>query len=260
MQNFRNKSRTIIKDDVHCRHYYKDLAEVSQSEVHLLGQLLKVLQQSLHGTAGTHPGISNLMQEKRQKYYLPSIETFVRNWVRQFQICIQDKHISNIWTVPKKSASTKGIYCQNYRQVDVTRLSAQQLGDFRDAHLLIQFSTPRQKTREKSIQTSWQDTPIYLHSSKQPKKRFRLPSYTRSSGITKHKFETSHNKTCANNQDPRAGPCHNQNIFEKAIGRIQETIAPIYTHCNLELQHHVPFQYFQYFQYTKHSISWQSAI
>ena len=44
MHYFRNKSRTIIKDDVLCRHYYKDLAEVSHSQVQLLGQLLKILQ------------------------------------------------------------------------------------------------------------------------------------------------------------------------------------------------------------------------
>ena len=33
----------------------------------------KVLQQSLHGTAGNHPGFSKMMQEFRQKCYLPSI-------------------------------------------------------------------------------------------------------------------------------------------------------------------------------------------
>ena len=98
----------------------------------------------------------------------------------------------------------------------------------------------------------------YNHQNRQ-KKRFRLPSYTRSSKNTKHKLETSHNKTCATNQDPRPGPCHNQNIFEKAIVRIQETMAPKYTYCNLELKHDLPFQYFPYFQYNKPSIQWQSS-
>ena len=59
------------------------------------GQLLKVLLQSLHGTAGKHPGISKMMQEIRQKYYFPSIATYVRNWVRDCEICIQDKRINN---------------------------------------------------------------------------------------------------------------------------------------------------------------------
>ena len=59
------------------------------------GQLLKVLLQSLHGTAGKHPGFWKMMQEIRQKYYFPSIATYVRNWVRDCEICIHDKSINN---------------------------------------------------------------------------------------------------------------------------------------------------------------------
>ena len=59
------------------------------------GQLLNVLLQSLHGTAGKHPGISKMMQEIRQKYYFPSIATYVRNWVLDCERCIQDKRINN---------------------------------------------------------------------------------------------------------------------------------------------------------------------
>ena len=65
------------------------------------GQLLKVLLQSLHGTAGKHPGISKMMQEIRQKYYFLSIETYVRNWVRDCEICIQDKRINNTRITPE---------------------------------------------------------------------------------------------------------------------------------------------------------------
>ena len=65
------------------------------------GQLLKVLLQSLHGTAGKHPGISKMMQEIRQKYYFPSIATYVRNWVRACEICIQDKRINNTRITPE---------------------------------------------------------------------------------------------------------------------------------------------------------------
>ena len=95
MQYSRNKKRIIIKDDILCRQYYNDLNEVSHLQVLLPGQLLKVLLQSLHGTAGKHPGISKMMQEIRQKYYFPSIATYVRNWVRDCEICIQDKRINN---------------------------------------------------------------------------------------------------------------------------------------------------------------------
>ena len=68
----------------------------SQSlQVLLPGQLLKVLLQSLHRGAGKHPGISKMIQEIRQKFYFPSIATYVRNWVHDCEICIQDKLINN---------------------------------------------------------------------------------------------------------------------------------------------------------------------
>ena len=77
-----NKKRIIIKDDILCRQYYNDLGKVSHLRVLLLGKLLRVLLQSLHGTAGKHPGILKMMQEIRQKYHFPSIATYIRNWVR----------------------------------------------------------------------------------------------------------------------------------------------------------------------------------
>ena len=36
-----------------------------------------------------------MTQEIRQKYNFPSIATYVRNWVRKSEICIQDKRINN---------------------------------------------------------------------------------------------------------------------------------------------------------------------
>ena len=97
----RNKKRIIIKDDILYRHYYNDIGEVSHLQVLLPGQILKVLLQSLHGTAGKHPGISKMMQEIRQKYYFPSIATYVRNWVHDCEICIQDKRIKNTRITPE---------------------------------------------------------------------------------------------------------------------------------------------------------------
>ena len=79
MHYSRNRKRIIIKDDILYRQYYNDIGEVSHLQVLLPGQLLKVLLQSLHGTAGKHPGISKMMQEINQKYYFPSIATYVRN-------------------------------------------------------------------------------------------------------------------------------------------------------------------------------------
>ena len=101
MHYSRNKKRIIVKDDILYRQYYNDLGEVSHLQVLLPGQLLKVLLQSLHGTAGKHPGISKMMQEIRQKYYFPSIATYVRNCVRDCEICIQDKRINNTRITPE---------------------------------------------------------------------------------------------------------------------------------------------------------------
>ena len=101
MHYSRNKRRIIIKDDILYRQYYNDTGEVSHLQVLLPGQLLKVLLQSLHGTAGKHPGISKMMQEIRQKYYFPSIATYVRNWVRDCEICIHDKRINNTRITPE---------------------------------------------------------------------------------------------------------------------------------------------------------------
>ena len=101
MNYSRNKKRIIIKDDILYRQYYNDIGEVSHLQVLLPGQLLKVLLQSLHGTAGKHPGISKMMQEIRQKYYFPSIATYVRNWVRDCEICIHDKRINNTRITPE---------------------------------------------------------------------------------------------------------------------------------------------------------------
>ena len=93
-----NMKRIIIKDDILYRQYYNDLGEVSHLQVLLPGQLLKVLLQSFHGTAGKHPGISKMMQEIRQKYYFLSIATYVRNWVRGCEIC---KPINNTRITPE---------------------------------------------------------------------------------------------------------------------------------------------------------------
>ena len=41
------------------------------------------------------------MQEIRQKYYFPSIATYVRIWVRDCEICIQDKRIKNTRITPE---------------------------------------------------------------------------------------------------------------------------------------------------------------
>ena len=64
-------------------------------------QLLKLFLQSVQGAAGKHPGISKIMQEIRQKCYFPSVAAYVRDWVRDCEICIQDKHGNYMRTSPE---------------------------------------------------------------------------------------------------------------------------------------------------------------
>ena len=91
----RSKKRIIITDDILCRQNCNDPGEVSHLKVLLSGHLLKVLLQSQHGTAGKQPCIAKMMQEIPQKYYFPSIATFLRICVHECEICIQDKRIKN---------------------------------------------------------------------------------------------------------------------------------------------------------------------
>ena len=101
MHYSRNKKRIIVKNDILYRQYYNDIGEVSHLQVLLPGQLFKVFLQSLHGTAGKHLGISKMLQEIRQKFHFPSSATYVRNWVRDCEICIQDKRINNARITPE---------------------------------------------------------------------------------------------------------------------------------------------------------------
>ena len=57
MHYSRNKKLIIIKDDILYRQYYNAIGELGHLQVLLPGQLLKVLLQSVHGTAGKYPGI-----------------------------------------------------------------------------------------------------------------------------------------------------------------------------------------------------------
>ena len=90
----RNTKRIIISNDILCRQNFNDFSEVSHLQVLLPEQLLKTLLQSLHGTTGKHAVISKMLQKIRQKYYFFSIATYVRNWVRDCELCIKDKRIS----------------------------------------------------------------------------------------------------------------------------------------------------------------------
>ena len=101
MNYSRNKKRIIVKDDKLCPQYYNDLGELGHLQVPLPGHLLKVLLQSLHGTARKQPGLFKMIEEFQQKCFFPSIATNVENWVRNCEIRFQNKRINNTRITPE---------------------------------------------------------------------------------------------------------------------------------------------------------------
>ena len=85
---FQNKERTIIKTNILCRKNFIDLGEVSHLQVHLLGQLHKVIMQSLHETAGKHPSILKKDARNATKFLLP----FKRNICQKLGPWLWNKH------------------------------------------------------------------------------------------------------------------------------------------------------------------------
>ena len=79
-----------------------------------------MLLQSLHGRAGRHPGISEVMQEIRKSYYFPSIATHVRNWVGEFEICIQHEDIYKTRITPELIHITEwDVGPEDFLQIDL---------------------------------------------------------------------------------------------------------------------------------------------
>ena len=109
MHYSRNKKRIVVRENLLCNQHYADLGEVNHLQVLLPGQLLKVLLQSLHWTAGKRPSRSKKMQETRQYCYFPSIALFVKIWVWECEICIQESRINNtrispnLYHIPKRN-------------------------------------------------------------------------------------------------------------------------------------------------------------
>ena len=101
MDYSRNKERTILKEDILYRQYYKEVVDINHLQVILPVQLFAAILKSLDGIASKHPGITEMMQQRRREYYFPSIAKYVRNWVQQCETCIKDKRINNMKLRPE---------------------------------------------------------------------------------------------------------------------------------------------------------------
>ena len=59
------------------------------------------LLRALHATAHKHPGISEMLQEIRQKYYYSDMAKHVKRWVEECDVCAKDKRVSNDSITPE---------------------------------------------------------------------------------------------------------------------------------------------------------------
>ena len=266
MHYSRNKKRIIIKDDILWRQYDNDLGEVSHLQVLLPGQLLKVLLQSLHAKAGKPPGISKIMHEIRQKYYFPSIATYVRNWVRHCERCIQDIRINNtritpeliripdwdlgpddlmqIYLLPELLPS--GRYENIITAIDI-------ISRYAFAYPVSNLTAVNTAKVIIDIMTRHAYLPTLIKTDKGSV--FVSQVIHEVAEILDRNLKLATKKTCTNYRGPRTGPRHNQDFLKNGIRWTQETMAQRFTHCNPELQHDMPFQYRLR---TKPSIPWPS--
>ena len=238
----RNKRRIIIKDDILYRQYYNDIGQVSHLQVLLPGQLLKVLLQSLHGTAGKHPGISKMMQEIRQKYYFPSIATYVRNWVRDCEICIQDKRINNTRITPELIHIPEwDLGPEDLMQIDLLP-ELPPSGGYENIITAIDVFSRYAFAYPLSNPTAVNTAKVIIDITT---RHAHLPALIITDKGSVFVSQVVHEvaeilginlkHATTNYRGPRTGPFHNQDFFENGIRRTQETMAQIFTHCNPEL-------------------------
>ena len=218
------------------------------------GQLLKVLLQSLHGTAGKHPSISKVMQEIRQKYYFPSIATYVRNWVRECEICIQDKRINNTRITPELIHITEwDIGPEDLMQIKLLP-ELPPSGGYENIITAIDVFSRYAFAYPVSNPTAVNTAKVKIvfmtrHS--------HLPTLLRTDKGSVFVYQVTHevaqmlglnlkNATTKNAQTIRVLERAHAIIktFENSIRRMQEIMAQILTHCNPELQHDIPFLYY----------------
>ena len=99
--NESNLKRIVVKEEIMTRHYFDETGNVVYYQILLPQHLLQELLQSLHGTAHKHPGISNMVQEIRQRYYYPNMAKYVKNWVEGCEQCAKDKRVPNATITPE---------------------------------------------------------------------------------------------------------------------------------------------------------------
>ena len=96
-----NLDRIVLKDKIVTGKYCDETGQIKYHQISLPKHLLEEILQAIHGTAHRHPGISEMLQEIRQKYYYPGIAKHVKKWVEGCETCAGDKRVRNITITPE---------------------------------------------------------------------------------------------------------------------------------------------------------------
>ena len=96
-----NIDRIVLKDEIVTRQYYDEIGQIKYHQILLPKHLVQELLQAIHGTAHRHPGISEMLQEIRQKYYYPGIAKHVKKWVEGCETCAKNKRVPNTVITPE---------------------------------------------------------------------------------------------------------------------------------------------------------------
>ena len=101
MGKFKNKILLFIKKVLQCRHCYNDLCELVTHKSSWPEKYSYCYYSFYIGQQTSTPPWQNLCKKSGKKICLPSIASYVRNWVREFEVCMQNKQISGTRMTPE---------------------------------------------------------------------------------------------------------------------------------------------------------------
>ena len=85
-----NEDRSILKDGILFRKYYRETGSVKYYQILIPKQLVNEVLRNLHGEFGKHPGITKTIIAYREKYYYPNMAQLIREWVLSCERCLRE--------------------------------------------------------------------------------------------------------------------------------------------------------------------------
>ena len=76
----KHEKRITLKDGIIVRKYYGECCQVPHNQIVLPTHIIPELLRTLHGNSGKHPGITQMIQQCRRKYYFPDLASHIKQW------------------------------------------------------------------------------------------------------------------------------------------------------------------------------------